>query len=150
MKKNNSNVSQYTFVGPNMGGKNAKILIISERFYPEEFGINDLAREWQQRGYDVEVLTQLPSYPFDKIYDGFSNKFYQKTYWDGIKIHRVFSLMGYKKGALLKILNYLCFALLASFISLFIGRQYDRIFIYQVGPLTQAIPAILIKKLYRK
>ncbi|MCD6184609.1 MAG: glycosyltransferase family 4 protein [Deltaproteobacteria bacterium] len=56
--------------------------------------------------------------------------------------------MGYKKGVLLKVLNYLCFAFFASLVSLYIGRKYKRVFVYHIGPLTQAIPAILIKKIF--
>ena len=126
--------------------KNNSVLIITERFYPEEFGINDLAQAWQAKGYEVAVLTQLPSYPFDKVYEGYENKLFQTEKWQGIKIYRVFSLMGYKKGMILKILNYLCFAFFSSFVSLFIGKRYDRLFVYHTGPLTQAIPAVLIKK----
>jgi len=33
-------------------------------------------------------------------------------------------------------------------VSLFVGRKYKRIFVYHIGPLTQAIPAVLIKKLF--
>jgi len=128
--------------------KNNSVLIITERFYPEEFGINDLAQAWQAKGYEVAVLTQLPSYPFDKVYEGYENKLFQTEKWRGIKIYRVFSLMGYKKGMILKILNYLCFAFFASFVSLFIGKRYDRLFVYHTGPLTQAIPAVLIKKIF--
>nr|MDA3824087.1 glycosyltransferase family 4 protein [Bacteroidales bacterium] len=128
--------------------KNNSVLIITERFYPEEFGINDLAQAWQAKGYEVAVLTQAPSYPFDKVYDGYENKVFKKENWQGIKIYRVFSLMGYKKSVLLKILNYFCFAFFASLVSAFIGRKYKRIFVYQIGPLTQAIPAVLIKKIF--
>ncbi len=124
------------------------VLIITERFYPEEFGINDLAQAWQAKGYEVAVLTQAPSYPFDKVYEGYKNKFFQREKWKGIKIYRVFSLMGYKKGVLLKVLNYLCFAFFASLVSLFIGRKYEKVFVYHIGPLTQAIPAVLIKKIF--
>ena len=130
--------------------KNNSVLIITERFYPEEFGINDLAQAWQAKGYEVAVLTQAPSYPFDKVYEGYKNKLFQRETWKGIRIYRVFSLMGYKKGVLLKVLNYLCFAFFASLVSLFIGKAYDRVFIYHIGPLTQAIPAVLIKKLFGK
>jgi glycosyltransferase involved in cell wall biosynthesis len=128
--------------------KNNSVLIITERFYPEEFGINDLAQAWQAKGYEVAVLTQAPSYPFDKVYEGHKNKLFQRETWRGIKIYRVFSLMGYKKGVLLKVLNYLCFAFFASLVSLFIGRKYNRVFVYHIGPLTQAIPAVLIKKIF--
>jgi len=126
------------------------VLIITERFYPEEFGINDLAQAWQAKGYEVAVLTQTPSYPFDKVYEGYKNKLFQTEKWQGIKIYRVFSLMGYKKGVFLKVLNYLCFAFFTSLVSLFVGKKYNRVFVYHIGPLTQAIPAILIKKLFGK
>ena len=128
--------------------KTDSVLIITERFYPEEFGINDLAQAWQAKGYEVAVLTQIPSYPFDKVYKGYKNKLFQTEKWQGIKIYRVFSLMGYKKGVLLKVLNYLCFAFFASLVSLFIGKIYNRVFVYHIGPLTQAVPAVLIKKIF--
>ena len=128
--------------------KTDSVLIITERFYPEEFGVNDLAQAWQAKGYEVAVLTQAPSYPFDKVYEGYENKLFQRGSWNGIKIYRVFSLMGYRKGVLLKVLNYLCFAFFASLVSLFIGKKYNRVFVYHIGPLTQAIPAVLIKKLF--
>ena len=51
-----------------------KILIVSEVFWPEEFIINDLAREWSKMGYEVEVLTQYPSYPQGHVYSGYNNK----------------------------------------------------------------------------
>jgi glycosyltransferase involved in cell wall biosynthesis len=35
-------------------------------------------------------------------------------------------------------------------VSLFIGKKYNRVFVYHIGPLTQAIPAVLIKKLFGK
>lgn len=130
--------------------KKNKILIITERFYPEEFGINELAVEWRCKGYKVSVLTQTPSYPFDKVYEGYRNKFFQKDTWRGIDIYRVFSLPGYKKNVFLKVLNYLVFAFLTSVAGLFIARKQDRVFVYQTGPLTQAIPAVLMKKILKK
>lgn len=130
--------------------KNNSVLIITERFHPEEFGINDLAQAWQAKGCEVAVLTQAPSYPFDKVYEGYKNKLFQTEKWQGIKIYRVLSLMGYKKGVLLKVLNYLCFAFFASLVSLFIGKKYNSVFVYHIGPLTQAIPAVLIKRLFGK
>lgn len=128
--------------------KNNSVLIITDRFHPEEFGINDLAKAWQTKGYKVAVLTQTPSYPFDKVYEGYKNKLFQRKKWQGIKVYRIFSLLGYKKNVLMKLLNYFCYAFLASLVSLFIGRKYERVFVYQTGPLTQAIPAVLIKKIF--
>ena len=55
-----------------------KILIVTECFYPEEFKINDVALSWKVKGYDVDVLTLVPTYPLGKIYPGYKNKIYSK------------------------------------------------------------------------
>lgn len=126
------------------------VLIVTERFYPEEFGINDLTQAWQAQGVKVAVLTQTPSYPFDRVYEGYQNKLFQIEDWKGVRIYRVRSLLGYKKNVLLKVLNYIHFVFFASLAAFFIGRKYENIFVYHIGPLTQAIPAVLIKKLFKK
>lgn len=41
----------------------SKILIVSEYFYPEEFKINEVAIEWKNKGYEVDILTQNPNLP---------------------------------------------------------------------------------------
>ena len=53
-----------------------KILIVTECFYPEEFKINDVALAWKEMGYDVDVLTLAPTFPFGKIYQGYRYKIY--------------------------------------------------------------------------
>ena len=62
-----------------MKEKVPKYLIIGEAFYPEEFPINDLVKEWEKAGYQLEVLTRSPSYPFGKVFKGYKNKLYQKV-----------------------------------------------------------------------
>lgn len=127
-----------------------KILIVSDHFYPEEFIINDLASEWSNNGHKVTVLTQNPAYPFGKIYEGYKNKIFQETYWDEIKIHRVFTVKDFHKTLVRKILNYLCFPFLGTIKILRLARHFDYLFIYQVGPLSQAIPALVAHKLFKK
>ncbi len=129
-----------------MPGK--KALIVCEAFYPEDFLINDLVSEWKKKGYNFEVLTRVPSYPYGKVFKGFKNKIYQQTYFDGIKIYRFPVIQGYQKSLVIKILNYVSFVFFGTLIALFIGRKFDRVFVYQTGPLTLALPAILIKKIF--
>ena len=130
-----------------MKNKSERILIIGEAFYPEEFLINDLVKEWEKKGYQPEVLTRTPSYPFGKVFPGYRNKLYQKENWGNTIIHRFPVIPGYHKSTFIKILNYLSFVLFGSVIALFIARRYKGIFIYHTGPLSLAIPGILIKKL---
>ncbi len=127
-----------------------KVLIITDRFYPEEFIINDLACEWAAKGFSVDVLTQAPSYPFGKIFPGYSNRLFSRETWKGVNISRFFTVTGYRESLFLKLLCYFNFAFVSSIIALFIGRRYDRVFVYQTGPVTQALPAVLIRKIYGK
>ena len=125
-----------------------KALVIGEAFYPEDFLINDLVQEWEKDGYDFEVLTRAPSYPFGKVYQGYKNKIYQTTYFNTIKIHRFPVLQGYEKSVLIKVLNYFSFVFWSFWVILFIGRRFDRVFIYQTGPLTLATAGVLMKKFF--
>ena len=129
----------------------AKILIVVERFYPEDFLVNDLAAEWKRQGHDVEVLTQVPSYPFDKIFDGYKNKTYQTTReFNDIPVHRVSTIFGYNTSVKRKILNYLHFALLTGLWALWNGRKFDKVFVYHTAALTMASAAIPLKWVWRK
>ena len=51
-----------------MSEKKQHILVISQYFYPEEFRINDICKEWVKRGYEVTVVTGIPNYPKGKFY----------------------------------------------------------------------------------
>ncbi|MDD4554673.1 MAG: glycosyltransferase family 4 protein [Bacteroidales bacterium] len=127
-----------------------KILVVCDHFYPEEFLINDLVQEWVQMGHEVHALTQNPAYPFGVVYKGYRNRIFQTTHWGALKIYRVYTVQKFHQRVLRKILNYLSFPILGSYRAITIGRKYDRIFVYQVGPLTQAIPALVAHKLYCK
>ena len=129
----------------------AKILIVVERFYPEDFLVNDLAAEWKRQGHDVEVLTQVPSYPFDKIYDGYKNKMYQTTReFNDIPVHRVSTIFGYNTSVTRKVLNYLHFGLLTSLWALWNGRKFDKVFVYHTAALTMASAVVPLKWMWRK
>ena len=129
----------------------SKILILVERFYPEDFLVNDLAAEWKRQGHEVEVLTQVPSYPFDKIYDGYKNKMFQTTReFNDIPVHRVSTIFGYNRSVIRKILNYLHFGFLTSLWAFWNGRKFDRVFIYHTAALTMASASIPLKWVWRK
>ena len=127
-----------------------KVLIVSEVFYPEEFKINELAIDWKNKGYDVDILTMVPSYPSSKIFDDYENRWYQKELWNGMNIYRVKAVTGYKNSLFKKLLKYFAFMIMGSFLSIKIGKKYDYIFGFQVGPLTAMVPAIILKQFYKK
>ncbi len=128
---------------------NSRILIISERFFPEQFLINDLVKDLENKKQKFDVLTQVPSYPQDKIYNCYKNVFFQIERKKHYNIYRVKTILGYNSSIYKKIYNYINFALLTSIISIFIGWKYVNVFVYHTGPLTQAIPILLLKLLYK-
>ena len=125
------------------------MLVIGEVFYPEDFLINDLVSEWIEKGYDIEVLARAPSYPYGKTYKGYKNRIYQKDYYKGATVHRVGFVKGYSNSVVKKILNYILFVFLGTFVVLGIGRRFESMFIYHTGPLTLALPGIVAKKVYK-
>jgi len=127
-----------------------RILIVSECFYPEEFKINDLALFWAKKGYIVSVLTLTPTYPYGDIYPGYKNKIFQKDEYSNIQIYRIFSVLGYKKSLIRKILRYLVFMFLGGIISIYLGKKNDLIFGYNLGSLTDMVPVKLISIFYKK
>jgi len=127
-----------------------KILVISEVFYPENFLINDLVREWKNQGFVVDIISQYPSYPESYVYPGYTNKGYKIEDWEGSKIYRFPFIEGYKTSVCKKIRNYFLYVRGATRIGKKIAKNYDLIFVSQTGPLTVALPAIRIAKKFKK
>ena len=50
-----------------------RILIVTEVFYPEEFLINDIALSWKDKGFEVSVITLIPTYPLGRVFPNYKN-----------------------------------------------------------------------------
>ncbi len=127
-----------------------KILIVSQYFWPEDFRVNDFAVQLVKQGHDVEVLTGVPNYPQGKFYEGFG---WFKPFTEihqGLKIRRAPLLSRGKAKGLRLVLNYLSFAVSASWCGLFFCKgPYDAILAYQLSPVTAALPAIALRAMGR-
>jgi glycosyltransferase involved in cell wall biosynthesis len=130
--------------------KKKKILIVSECFYPEEFKINDVAFEWAKQGNIVDVLTLIPTYPKGIVFLGYKNKLCLKEEINGVNVIRLRSVVGYRGSKIKKILKYLNFTILGSVYAILNGKKYDHVFGFNLGALTDMLPAVLIKKIYKK
>ena len=126
-----------------------KILIVSQYFWPENFTINSLARSLKLKGNDVDILTGKPNYPDGKIYNGYNFWGYKKDIWNGLRLFRI-PLLPRGLGSRFRLaLNYVSFVFSGLIFSPFMlkGNKYDVIFIYAPSPITQAIPAIFLKRI---
>jgi glycosyltransferase involved in cell wall biosynthesis len=126
-----------------------KLLVVCQYFYPEQFKINDICFELVKRGYDVMVLTGLPNYPSGVIPKDY--RWFKRRSEDinGVQVIRS-CLVARGQGKLRLALNYLSFAICASVKALFLKKDFDLILVWQLSPITMALPALLLKKLTGK
>lgn len=123
-----------------------KILVVCQHFYPENFRINDICYELVKKGNDVTVLTGLPNYPKGKVlkeYKWYKNR---NQVIKGVKIKRC-SLVGRGNSTLKMMINYMWFAIFGSIKAIFMKKDFDLVYVYQLSPITMTWPAIVVKKM---
>lgn len=121
------------------------ILVISQYFFPEQFRINDICEEWVKRGYKVTVVTGIPNYPQGKFYDGFGLFKQNKQTYRGIEIIRL-PIVPRGNNSLMLALNYASFVVSGFIWQLFTKLKPDNVFIFEVSPMTQALPGVWLSK----
>lgn len=117
------------------------ILVIAQYFYPEQFRINDICTEWIKRGYRVTVITGIPNYPQGKYYKGYGIFKMRNETYNGINIIRI-PLIPRGNNAIMLALNYLSFVVSGFFWKIFTNIEADFVFIFEVSPMTQALPGV--------
>ncbi len=128
-----------------------RILIVSQYFDPESFKVNDIAYFLAENKYQVDVLAGIPNYPAGNFYKGyglFKRRFEIKN---GVHIYRTFQTPRGNASGFLLSLNYLSYAFFASIVALFwaFTRKYDAVFVHETSPVTQGIPAVLLKRIQK-
>ena len=117
------------------------ILVVSQYFHPEEFRINDICREWVQRGHRVTVVTGIPNYPQGRFYKGYGLFRGRREGYCGIDVVRL-PIVPRGRGAAMLALNYLSFVAAGFLWKSFTRLRADRVFIFEVSPLTQALVGV--------
>jgi colanic acid biosynthesis glycosyl transferase WcaI len=125
-----------------------KIIIVTQYFWPENFRINDLAVNLVQRGHEVTVFTGVPNYPEGRFYPNYGLFRNLRQDYNGVKVIRVPILSRGSGTGIRLALNYMSFALCASFFAPFLcKRKYDLIFVFEPSPITVGLPALVLKKI---
>ncbi|MGE3974620.1 MAG: glycosyltransferase family 4 protein [Bdellovibrionales bacterium] len=127
-----------------------KILILTQYFWPENFQINDLAEGLRVKGHQVEVLTGKPNYPHGKFFKGYRFLSPMREMFGEIPVFRAPLIPRFRSKGWQLILNYFSFVFFASLFVPWIGRRrYDLVLVFEPSPIFQALPAILLKKIYK-
>jgi colanic acid biosynthesis glycosyl transferase WcaI len=127
-----------------------KILVVSQYFWPENFRINDLVKEWVTRGHEVTVLTGKPNYPDGQVFQEFASAPERFSDYEGARVHRV-PMLARSQGAMRLMLNYLSFVIGGCLWGpwLLRGLRAGVIFVYEPSPITVGLPAVLLGRLKR-
>ncbi len=128
-----------------------RILIVSQYFDPESFKVNDIAYHLADNECQVDVLAGIPNYPTGKFYEGYGIFKRRAEIKNGVHIYRTFQTPRGSASGLLLSLNYLSYAFFASIVALFwsFTRKYDAVFVHETSPVTQGIPAVLLKRIQK-
>lgn len=129
-----------------------KILIVTQYFWPESFMINDVVKALINQGHTVVVATGKPNYPEGKIFTGYRASGVQRELFGRqALLVRIPTWPRKHGGARNLILNYLVFVLAGVFCLPWAlhGLKFDAILVYAPSPLTQTIPAIVLKWIKR-
>lgn len=130
-----------------------RLLVVTQYFWPETFIINDLVKCLVRNGHEVTILTGKPNYPDGKIHEGYEQSgIKHEVFDDAVDVIRVPLRPRAEGGGKNLILNYLSFVFsgLFYFPRLVKKRKFDVIFVFAPSPIVSAIPAVLLKILYRK
>lgn len=120
-----------------------RILVISQRYYPDVFRINDITWQLARDGHQITVITGIPHEQNGKLRKEYVGKL-QYEEIKGVKIHRT-RVYERKRSSLSLMLNYLSFMFSSSYQVLKIKDLFDQIFVFQVSPITQIVPAWIAK-----
>jgi colanic acid biosynthesis glycosyl transferase WcaI len=133
---------------PGRADQPLSVLIVCQYFFPENFGINAVASDLQKRGHNVTVLTGMPNYPSGIFADGYGGWKVRRETWNDVTVIRIPVIARGSNSWPRLVLNYLSYAIGASILAPFVlKRRPDVILVYQVSPVTTALPAMVMKLL---
>ncbi len=122
-----------------------RILIVSQYFYPENFRVNNLAKELVERGNEVTVLTGYPQYPKGEIYDGYGFDIPYEKNWNGVRIERV-KMKPRGKNSFDLLIHCYSFVKEGKSWVKNCNEKFDAVYVFEVSPVTVGLPAIAYKQ----
>ena len=122
----------------------AKVLIVSQYYWPEIFRITEVAQSLRDLGHEVIILTGQPNYPDGVVFPGYAAASLRTQTIDGITIFRVPLVPRGSRSAVQLAFNYLSFIVSAAVFGPWLLRNHkvDIVFVYAPSPILQVIPAV--------
>lgn len=123
-----------------------RILVVCQRYWPEEFQITAICEDLVTRGHEVTVLCGLPNVGVPgsepgRVLEEYKRGRNRDQEHNGVRIHRSFEV-GRRTGVLWRTLNYYSFWKSAEREVMRLGKSFDVVFAYQLSPAMMAVPAV--------
>lgn len=127
-------------------------LLILTQYYPPETGapqnrLSDLARRFDERGHEVEILTALPNYPTNQILPGYEGRENEHDAIDGIRVARVGLHVPKDKSTKERIRCYVSFAMNALWHGPRLVSRPD-VILMESPPLTVALAGVRLARYF--
>ena len=127
----------------------ARLLVVTQHFWPENFRINDMVRGLIDDGVEVDVLCGLPNYPKGEWFAGYRYTGPRREEWNGARVFRAGEVRRKGNTSLRIFLNYVSWPFLALFNLWRLPGGYDGILCYNTSPVLMSFPALVYGKLHR-
>lgn len=129
-----------------------KILLLSTYFQPDiaSTGVlmTHLAEELSRLGHKITVITSMPHYGGNRIWDSYRGKLIKRERHGQIDVTRLYLYVPTKKTGLVgRILNYASFNAISTLVGIFAGKQ--DVILVPSPPLTNGLSADLISRFKR-
>ncbi len=126
--------------------------IILTQYYPPETGapqnrLHSLSKYLVKNNHAVRVVTALPSYPKNRIFEGYRGRLSKSEVIDSVQVYRTWIFVSNSRGIVARLLNYFSFVI-TSFIKLLMIKRADFL-ICESPPLFLGITAVLISRIKR-
>ncbi len=92
-----------------------KILVVSQRYWPEDRKITDICEGLSVKGYETDVICGKPNYPAGKYYPGYTALKPKEEVHEGVRLHRTWEIAKGSGTHLEILLNYLSFSVSSYF-----------------------------------
>jgi putative colanic acid biosynthesis glycosyltransferase WcaI len=102
------------------------VLFLTDNYPPERNApaarVHERACYWVEAGHEVTVVTGVPNFPEGKVFEGYSNRWYQTETIEGIHVVRVRTLIRPNTGFAGRVLDFVSFMISGTVAGLFQPR----------------------------
>lgn len=125
-----------------------KVLVVSQRYFPDYVRINDICETLVERGHDVTVLAGRPFDDKGQVPKAYKYFRKSKETINGVKVVRSQEI-GRRESMKMRFISYLSFIVAGSIRALTLSKDFDVVLVNQLSPVSMGIPAMAYKKVHK-